>query len=286
MRNIFLFIRRYFNFLVFIILQVFCIMLIVQNSKYHHAMFGSTANRITGKVNTQYNKVEYYFRLKRTNDSLVKANERLYNMLAQNYDIPDSIATRQVIDSIKVDSVLQFRKFTYISSKVVANSLTSQNNYLVLHSPNVSKMRVNMGVVDPNNAVVGVITEISGDYAVVMSLLHKDSKLRGKLFKTGETGDVTWDGKDPNLLTFTGISKGVKIAKGDSVITSGSSAIFPRGLLLGRIDDIYQEQGSSNYRIVLKTGANFHTLEHAYTIDNVQQQAIDKLLENTKNKNK
>ncbi|RYZ98613.1 MAG: rod shape-determining protein MreC [Sphingobacteriaceae bacterium] len=261
-------------------------MLIVQNSRYHHAMFGNTANKITGKINKEYDGIEYYFRLKKTNDSLVKANERLYNMLAQNYDIPDSMATRQVIDSIRVDSVLQFRKFTYINSKVVANSVTAQNNYVVLHSSNASKMRVNMGVVDPNNAVIGVITEVSGNYAVVMSLLHKDSKLSGKLFKTGETGTVTWDGKDPDLITLSGISKGVKLAKGDSVITSGFSAIYPRGLLLGRIHEIYPEQGTSNYKLVLKAGANFHSLEYAYAIDNAQQQETNRLLENAKNKNK
>ena len=249
-------------------------------------MFGNSANKITGKVNSQYDKVEYYFRLKKTNDSLVKANERLYNMLAQNYDIPDSIASKQVIDSIRVDSVLQYRKFTYLQSKVVANSVTSQNNYVVLHSPNVSKMRVGMGVVDPVNAVVGVITEVSGNYAVVMSLLHKDTKISGKLFKTGETGTISWDGKDPNLITLSGISKGVKIAKGDSVITSGFSAIYPKGLLLGRIDNIYMEQGTSNYRVTLRTGANFHNLEYGYAIDNSQQQEINRLLENTKNKNK
>lgn len=286
MRNIFLFIRRYFNFLVFVILQVFCISLIVQYSKYHHAMFGNSANKITGKINSQYDKVEYYFRLKQTNDSLVKANERLYNKLAQNFEIPDSIATKQVIDSIRVDSILQFRKFTYLHAKVVANSVTAQNNYVVLHSSNASKMREGMGVVDPGNSVIGVVTEVSGDFAVVMSLLHKDTKINGKLFKTGETGTVTWDGKNPNLITLSGISKGVKVAKGDSVITSGFSAIYPRGLLLGRIDEIYLEQGTSNYRIVLKTGANFHNLEYAYAIDNSQQQEINRLLENTKNKNK
>lgn len=286
MRNIFLFIRRYFNFLVFVILQVFCISLIIQYSKYHHAMFGNSANKITGKINSQYDKVEYYFRLKQTNDSLVKANERLYNKLAQNFEIPDSIATKQVIDSIRVDSILQFRKFTYLHAKVVANSVTAQNNYVVLHSSNASKMREGMGVVDPGNSVIGVVTEVSGDFAVVMSLLHKDTKINGKLFKTGETGTVTWDGKNPNLITLSGISKGVKVAKGDSVITSGFSAIYPRGLLLGRIDEIYLEQGTSNYRIVLKTGANFHNLEYAYAIDNSQQQEINRLLENTKNKNK
>lgn len=248
-------------------------------------MFGNSANKITGKVNSQYNKIEYYFRLKKTNDSLVIANERLYNKLAQNYDIPDSVATKEVIDSIRVDSILQYRRFIYMQAKVVANSVTSQNNYAVLHSANASKMRVGMGVVDPVNAVVGVITEVSGNYAVVMSLLHKDTKISGKLFKTGETGTISWDGKNPDIITLSGISKGVKIAKGDSVITSGFSAIYPKGLLLGRISEIYMEQGTSNYRVLLRTGANFHNLEYAYAIDNSQQQEINRLLENTK-KNK
>jgi rod shape-determining protein MreC len=285
-RNIFLFLRRYFNFLVFFILQVFCIYLIVQNSKYHQAVFGDTANRITGRVNSQYNKVEYYFQLKKTNDSLVKANERLYNMLAQNYNIPDSAEIRQVLDTLRIDSLTQYKKYTYLKAKVVANSVVAQNNYVMLQSSNASKFREGMGIVDPNNAVVGVITEVSGQFAVAMSLLHKDSKISGKLVKTGETGIVSWDGKKPNLVTLSGISKGVKLAKGDSVITSGFSAIFPRGLLLGRIDEVYLEQSTNNLRIVLRTGANFHNLEYVYAIDNSEQQEIDKLLEKAKNKNK
>lgn len=285
MRNIFLFLRRYFNFLVFFILQVFCISLIVQNSKYHHAMFGNTSNRITGRVNAQYNKIEYYFQLKKTNDSLVKANERLYNMLSQNFSVPDTLS-KQVVDTIKIDSLTQYRKYTYMQARVVANSVTAQNNYVVLQSGQASQMREGMGIVDPNNAVVGVITEVSGQFAVVMSLLHKDSKISGKLRKTGETGTVSWDGNKPNFVTLTGISKGVKMAKGDSVITSGFSAIFPKGLLLGRVDEVYIEQSTNNYRIVLRTGANFHNLEYAYVINNSQQQDINKLLEKAKNKNK
>ena len=119
-----------------------------------------------------------------------------------------------------------------------------------------------------------------------MRLKHKDSKISGKILKTGETGVVSWDGKQPNLITLSGISKGVKLAKGDSVITSGFSAIFPRGLLLGRVYEVYEEQSSNSYRILLTTGANFHNLEYAYAIDNAQQQDIDRLLEKAKNKNK
>lgn len=285
MRNIFPFIRRYFNFLLFLCLQVFCIFLIVQYSTYHQAMFGNTANKLTGSVNKQYDRVQYYFQLKKTNDSLVKANERLYNKLASNFNLPDS-SIKQVIDSIRIDSILQYRKFHYLSAKVVANSVATQSNFVVLNSENVRQMRVGMGIVDPNNAVVGAITEVNGDFAVVMSLLHKDSHISGKLLKTGETGTVSWDGKYPNLVTLNGIPKSTKIVKGDSVITSGFSTIFPKGLLLGRVEQVYQEKSTNNLKIAVRTGTNFNNLEYAYAINNVQQPTIDKLLEKAKNSSK
>jgi len=244
-------------------------------------MFGNSANRITGKVNAQYDRIEYYFQLKRTNDSLVKANETLYNKLASNYNLPDS-GSKQMIDSIRIDSILQYRKFNYINAKVVANSVTSQSNFVVLQSPQIAQMRVGMGIVGPNNEVVGVITDISGEFAVVMSLLHKDSKISGKLLKTGETGTISWDGKYPNLVTLTGIPKSTKIAKGDSVITSGFSTVFPKGLLLGRVDEVYLETSTNNYKIIVRTAANFHNLEYAYVINNLQQATIEKLLEKAK----
>jgi rod shape-determining protein MreC len=278
-RNIFLFIRRYFNFLLFLLLQVLSIFLIVQYSNYHQAMFGNSANRITGKVNEQYNKIEYYFQLKRTNDSLLKANEMLYNKLASNFNLPDS-GSKQVIDTIKIDSIVQYRKFNYLSAKVVANSITTQSNFVVLQSTNAAQMRVGMGIVDPNNSVVGAITEINGEFVVVMSLLHKDSRISGKLLKTGETGTVLWDGKYPNLVTLSGIPKSTKVAKGDSVITSGFSTIFPKGLLIGRIDEVFLEKSTNNFKIVVRTAANFHNLEYAYAINNSQQPVIDQLIKN------
>jgi len=120
------------------VLQVLCIFLIVQYSQYHQAAFGGTANQFTGKINAQYDKVEYYFQLKRTNDSLLRANEALYNMLAANYNLPDT-NIRQRLDTMRMDSIIQYRKFTYLSAKVVSNSLTSQSNFIVMQSAHVAK---------------------------------------------------------------------------------------------------------------------------------------------------
>lgn len=244
-------------------------------------MFGNTANLFTGKINLQYDKIDYYFQLKKTNDSLVAANEKLYNKLASNFNIPDS-GSKEVIDSIRIDSILQYRKFNYMTAKVVSNSVTSPSNFLVLQSVNTSLMRVGMGVVDPNNAVVGVITDVSDEFAVVMSLLHKDSRISGKLLKTGETGTIIWDGKYPNLVTLTGIPKSTKVAKGDSIITSGFSIIFPKGLMLGRVEEVYLEKSTNNYKINVRTTSNFYNLEYAYVINSTQQPHIDSLLEKAK----
>ncbi len=281
MRNIFLFIHRYSTVLFFLFLQALSIYFIVSYNKYHQAVFGNTINKFTGSINKQYNKVEYYFQLSKTNDSLVKANEVLYNKLRNNYNLPDS-TNRVVIDSVKNDSLFKFRKFNYLSAKVVFNSIASQSNFIVLYGSNVKKFTRGMGVVDINNDVIGIVTEINGDYAVVMSLLHKDSHLSGKLFRGGETGTLSWDGTQPNILTLNNVPGSAKVAKGDSIITSGTGLKFPRGIMIGRVVDIKTETGKNNFKITLKTAANFYNIEYVYAVQSIDEIAVNKILEKTK----
>lgn len=246
-------------------------------------MFGHTANKITGSINARYNRVQYYFQLKATNDSLVRANETLYNQLKEDYNLPDSLSRIQIKDTLKSDSITQYRIFDYIGAKVVANSVTAQNNYIVLSGKNVPFFKEHAGVVDVNNAVVGTITEISGQYAVVMSLLHSDSRLSAKLLNTGEVGTLSWDDVGtPNLLSLSGIPKSVVVKKGDSVITSGFSTVFPKGLLLGRIEDFYKDKSSGNFKITVRTASNFYNLQYGYVILNSQKEVIDSLLNKQK----
>src|ERR1051325_8213684 len=99
MRNIFVFIRIYFNFLFFLFLMGISLFVLFNYNRYHHTVYSDATGEITGRINKQYNDVEYYFQLKRTNDSLVKANERLYNKLKQDFEMPDTVS-RAVIDTM------------------------------------------------------------------------------------------------------------------------------------------------------------------------------------------
>ena len=247
-------------------------------------MFSTAMNQVTGKVNEEYSKVEYYFQLRKTNDSLMAANEKLYNKLRANFELPDS-TSKTVIDTIRIDSINRYRKYNYLPAKVVYNSVAMQNNFIVLGRGEDQQLKDGMGVVDPNSGVVGIVTDISKDYAVVMSLLHKDSHISGKLLKSGETGTLSWDGKTPNIISLTGIPKSAKVNKGDTIISSGFSTSFPKGLIIGFVEDVIPEKSTNNYLIKFRSAANFYNLEFVFAIDNRQAENINNILEKVKKKN-
>jgi rod shape-determining protein MreC len=284
MRNIFIFIRIYFNFLFFLFLMGISLFMLFSYNRYQHTVYSAVAGEITGKINRQYNDVEYYFQLKKTNDSLVKANETLYNKLKADFDLPDT-ATNISVDTIKRDTLLLQRKYLYLQAKVVGNSVSQPNNYLQLHRGSQQGVVPDLGVTDINNSVVGTVVDVSKNYSVVMSLLHRQSNVSAQLKKTGETGSIVWDGLQTNIVVLKEISKEVKVARGDTVITSGSSDKFPYGLLIGTVKEVENDKAGSAYIIRVKTAANFYNLQYVYIINNLQKEEPRQLLNKVKKTN-
>jgi len=250
-------------------------------NKYQHTVYSATAGEITGKVSSQVNNVEYYFLLKKTNDSLVKVNANLYNKLKQNYEMPDSV-TKLAIDTMQVDTVYHKRKYLYMPAKVIGNSVSQPNNYLEVHRGSLEGVTPDLGVTDINNSVVGTVVDVSKNYAVIMSLLHRQSNISAKLKKSGETGSIIWDGIRPNIVTLKDISKDIKVAKGDTVITSGFSDKFPFGLLIGTVQEVVNDKTNSTYLIKVKTAANFYNLQYVNIINNLQKDEPQLLLKSVK----
>lgn len=282
MRNIIVFIRVYFTFFIFIFFLGLSLALLFRYNKYHNAVYSEAASEITGMLSTQYNNVAYYFELKRVNDSLVKANEALYNKLKADFEIADT-AENAIIDALSVDSLNVFRKFLYREAKVVRNSVSQPNNYIIVHRGRNQGVRDEMGVIAPNGGVVGTVVQSSSNFSMIMSLLHSQSNVSGRLKKGGETGTVIWDGKHRNVLLLKDITKSARISQGDSVITSGFSYKFPEGLMLGTVIDIINDKSSSTYTVRIKPAVDFEDLQFVYLIENLQAAEPNELQKNIKN---
>ena len=281
MRNIFLFIRRYLNFLFFLLLQVLALSMLFRYNKFHEAAFMNVAKEVTGGVYERVNNTEYYFHLKRTNDSLVHENERLRNLMASNFENPDT-SSIIVKDTIPFDTLGHYRKFLWREAKVSNNSTSTQNNYITIHRGENQGVRKDMGVVSANG-VVGVVVNTSANYATVMSLLHRQNRLSGSLKKSGETGTVQWNGDSPLFLTLINIPKSAKIALGDTVITSQYATRFPP-TVIGTVYNIVEDQSTNFYTLTIRPATNFFSLQNVYVVENLQAEEQMQLEEATKKK--
>jgi rod shape-determining protein MreC len=245
-------------------------------------VFANTANEVTGSLDTRYNAVEYYFRLKATNDKLAVENARLRNMLPSSFKQADSnIVTR--IDSVLVDSSMQIRKFNFLPAKVVNNSISEENNFITLERGAKQGVAENMAVTGPDG-IVGRVIFVSDNYSRVMSLLNHNSKVSAMLKNGSYNGIIDWDGKDAGIVLMHNIPKSAKVQKGDTVSTSTLSGSFPPGLIVGTVSEVDTDPSSNFFTLKVKTATNFYTLQYAYLIQNMMLEEQKKLeLETPKN---
>jgi rod shape-determining protein MreC len=142
-------------------------------------------------------------------------------------------------------------------------------NYLTLHRGELQGIKKDMAVIGPDG-LVGTVIEVSDNYAMVMSLLHRNSKVSSMLKKGNVTGTVEWDGHDPRFLTLRNIPKSAEVVKGDSVLTSTYSANFPSNIMVGTVEEITADPSSNFYTIRLKTATNFFSIQYVNVVENVQ----------------
>lgn len=273
MRNIFLFIGRYSTFILFLLLQIIALSMLFRYNRYHQAAYMDVAQEFTGKVYVRYNNIETYFTLKEENEKLRAQNARLLNQLKGDYEAPDS-AINNVLPGL--DTIEAFRKFLYLPAKIIGNSVSAQNNFITLHRGADQGVEPNMAVVGPTG-IIGKIVNVSPNMSVAMSLLHRKSSVVAVLKKGGGFGEITWNGKDPRFVQLTNIPRSFPVNKGDTVVTSAYSDIFPAGYIVGYVAEVREDKSSSTYNLEVKTGTDFFNVQHAYVVHNLQRAELDSL---------
>lgn len=264
MRNIFVFFRRFYVFILFLVTQGIALMILVHYNRSHQAWYMEASYELTGRINSQANKVESYFALKENNRLLAEENTRLKNELRQNFILPDT-SGKIVRDTIKWDTTGKPRKYFYRHAQVVENSTALQKNFITLQRGSNQGIARDQAVTSAGG-VVGIVTDVNGNFANVMSLLNRDARTSVLMKKDLASGILSWDGRSADRLQMT-VAKSAVVAKGDTVLTSNSSN-YPAGLMVGTVDKIEDEAGSGNHLLQIKPGANFRSLQYVEVIEN------------------
>jgi rod shape-determining protein MreC len=251
-------------------------------NRFHRAKFLGVANEMTGRINSQYNKVEDFFNLKEENRRLHRLNDSLLNLVPRNFMKRDS--GMQMIDSIPYDTAGHYRRYLSRPATVVYSTVNAQKNYIQINRGANQGIKDKMAVVGSDGCVVGVVENVSPNFSQVMSLLHVQSTVSISLKKSGDLGTVEWDGKDPRYLLLKRIPKTVELVIGDTVLTSSVSFNFPPGYMVGTISNIKLDNTSGMYLLKVKTAANFYNLQQVHVIENTEYEEQTRLNAETRKK--
>jgi rod shape-determining protein MreC len=277
MRNLFIFIYRFRAFLLFVILEVLCVFLIIRYNTYQGAAFFNSATIYIGRVLEYQNSITDYFKLGTVNASLAEENARLQQELMRyrNVFLADSTES---LDTTFYESSDTSKVFPYIlhASQVINNSVRRTNNYLTLSKGVKDGIKPGMGVISLQG-VVGRVKTVSRDYATVTSLLHSQMLISAKLKKNNTVGTIKWEGGDFRTAKLDYIPLHVKLAVGDTVVTSGFNTVFPEGILIGTVSSVLKKQDNSFYTIDVNLSVDFAQLSYVYVVEDPMRSQREKL---------
>jgi rod shape-determining protein MreC len=282
MRNLIFLIRRFQVLLIFLMMQGLCLSLLVSYNRSHRARYLHLAYETTGRVEKRYNYIQSYFALRENNVKLAEENNRLRNLLPQNLiQIDTSSEARMLL--VPKDSSMVLQKYLWRRATVINNSVSRQNNYITVERGSQQGISPGMAVTGAGG-IVGLVTDVSSNMAIVMSLLHRKSVTSVSLKKTGTNGLLEWDGENPQYLQLKGIPKSVAVAVGDTLITSNISLNYPPGLMVGTIAKVAVDPSGNNLLLQVRPGANFYSLDHVDIIENTLLKEQRELEQRSKNR--
>jgi rod shape-determining protein MreC len=278
MRTLFELIWRNHFVVLFVAIQSFCVYLIVQNNRYQHASFFNSSNAAVAKINEGVTYFKEYIHLRENNQLLADENARLRNTLDLITHPKDT--TQHVI----VDS-LQKQQYSFITAKVVNSSTTLPNNFLTINKGTADGIKPEMGVIC-GSGVVGIVQQVSDHYSTVMTLLHSKSKVSAKINTNGFYGSLVWgDDLNAHESILKDIDKTVPVKKGDTISTTEFSALFPAGIMIGKVIESKLNPGSNFNAIKVGLSTNFDNLSYVYVIDNLKKNEQRSLEEATQKAN-
>ena len=273
MQQIFNFIYKNSNRLLFLLLLVISLLLIIQSHSYHKSKIISSANFFSGGVYERMNNVTEYLNLRTQNDALAHENAKLRSIILNSKD---------TTSNTKLLNLKGFEPADIIVSKVIHNSYDAHENYLTLNSGSLQGVKPDMGVIN-SLGIVGIIDNTSPRYATVISVLNTNFRLNAKIKKSNHFGSLGWNGKSTGFAQLTDIPRLAAIRKGDTIVTGGQSLIFPENINIGTVDKIYIDNQTNYYTLDVKLFNDMTNLGHVYILKSKDNEEITNLEKGGKN---
>ena len=269
MYNLIRFIQKHHFVLLFLVLEVLCIVFMTLTQNFHRQKRINTTNDIVGRIYETGTSVGDYFRLGKINRELAEENALLRRQLAVTTD-----TTKSYLDTINADTIYEF-----IPARVVNNTVNRPNNYILINKGAADGIEKDMGVIS-SSGIVGIVADVSQHYASVMSLLHSYTTISVRFKDSGQLANLRWETTNYRYGMVDDIPTHLRLQKGDTIVTSSYSFIFPENLMAGTVMELIPSPSGTLNKAKVKFATDFSTLKNVYVIHHTNKAELDSLILN------
>ena len=274
MESLIAFLKRYNYVFVFLLLEIFSIVFITQNSNYQGSKIVQAGNAVAGRCYGTMSLIRDYFGLRKENERLAAENAELRARLESSY------ISYNLREFVHEDTVYK-QRYSYTEARVVKNSWNQTNNYIMINKGRLQGVHLDQAVISPQG-IVGVVVNTTDNFATVMPVLHSNSRNSVRINRINTNGSLLWRGGDFRYATLVDIPTTHTLKTNDTIVTSGMANDFPEGVMVGFVDKVMTERGSGFYTIKVRLATEFNKLDHVYIIDNRFKAEQDSLMARTK----
>ncbi len=189
--------------------------------------------------------------LRRRVDALKMENSRYREMLATHH---------------RLRSLLQFKqKFDRpaIAGQVTGRDPSGWFRSVIIDKGRNSGLKIDMPVLNASG-VVGKVVSVSPNFSKVLLIIDQNSAVDCLVQRSRDRGMVRGQGSEICKMDYVVDSSDVRV--GDLVVTSGLGGIFPKGIPVGRVEEVREGSGNLFKQIHVRTIVDFGKLEEVLVI--------------------
>ena len=252
---------------IFILLEIAALNMLRHNSEVQNLWLARISHSFMAKAWGSSENFRHYLSLNKENERLAAENAVLNQQLKEYRDRDDQTYSEYLSSEFKA-----YGDFIFAPATIVKMSRNKQHNYFIINKGSEEGVRPQSGIIT-GKGVVGIIDAVDSHYSYGMSFMNTGISVSSRIGREGAVGPLSWDGVSVDKALLKEIPLHFKYSPGDTVWTSGYSAIFPADIPLGIAGGSRVVNGAVN-EIEVHLFENFTALRFVTVVENIGRDEI------------
>ncbi len=258
MQRLFGLVRSLREYFVFSLLILVSLLLLSANDNPQLREVRAYTVGFIGYVQRALSVIPNVFALQRENEILRQLNVNLADEVNRLREAR--------LENLRLREMLGLREsspYPILAADIIAKSTHMLRNTITLNVGEADGVQSDMPIIS-EYGLVGKVTATSSRFSVGQLMFNKDFRASAKVERSRVDGIIAWDGGE--FVRLKNVPKKQDVVKGDIVVTSEYSNVFPPRIKIGTVVNVEEKPASLFKDIEIEPSVDFIRLEQAFVV--------------------